>query len=114
MTGAPRYFVQVIFHDIAPGNNYVAGQSAPSDKMVIRCDTRSGKTNEQKSQMVRRIMKDVARASGAAEDALTVLVCEIPVANIAEYGRVAPAPEEDDGWFSSLPDAMRERLARLA
>ena len=114
MTGAPRYFVQVIFHDVAPGNNYVAGQSAPADKMVIRCDTRSGKTNEQKSQMVRRIMKDVARASGAAEDALTVLVCEIPVANIAEYGRVAPAPEEDDGWFSSLPDAMRERLARLA
>ena len=114
VTGAPRYYVQVIFHDVAPGNNYVAGQPAPADKMVIRCDTRSGKTNEQRSQMVRRIMQNVAKASGADEDALTVLVCEIPIANVAEYGRVAPSPEEDDAWFSSLPDAIRERLARIA
>ncbi len=113
-TGAPRYFVQVIFHDIAPGNNYVAGQPAPADKILIRCDTRSGKTNEQKSQMVRRIMQDVSRIASAPEDAVTVLLCEIPVANIAEYGRVAPSPEEDDAWFSSLPDAMRERLKALA
>ena len=114
VTGAPRYFVQVIFHDVAPGNNYVAGRQAPADKILIRCDTRSGKTNEQRSQMVRRIMQDVSRASGAPDDAFTVLLCEIPVANIAEYGRVAPSPEEDDAWFSSLPDAMRERLTRLA
>jgi hypothetical protein len=104
----------VIFHDVAPGNNYVAGQPAPADKILIRGDTRSGKTNEQRSQMVRRIMQGIGRASGAAEDALTVLLCEIPIANIAEYGRVAPSPEEDDAWFASLPDAMRERLTRLA
>jgi phenylpyruvate tautomerase PptA (4-oxalocrotonate tautomerase family) len=113
-TGAPRYFVQVIFHDIAPGNNYVAGRPAPADKILIRCDTRSGKTDEQKSRMVRRIMQDVSRIAGALEDAVTVLLCEIPVANIAEYGRVAPSPEEDDVWFSSLPDATRERLKALA
>ena len=28
-TGAPRYFVQVIFYDIAPVNHYIAGQLAP-------------------------------------------------------------------------------------
>lgn len=114
VTGAPRYMVQVIFHDVAPGNQYVAGRPAPADQVLIRCDTRSGKTNEQRTQMVRRIMQEVGRASGGAEDAVTVLLCEIPVANIAEHGRVAPAPEEDDAWFSSLPDATRERLRRLA
>jgi phenylpyruvate tautomerase PptA (4-oxalocrotonate tautomerase family) len=29
-TGAPRYFVQVIFYDIAPVNHYIAGQLAPA------------------------------------------------------------------------------------
>jgi phenylpyruvate tautomerase PptA (4-oxalocrotonate tautomerase family) len=113
-TGAPGYLVQVIFYDIAPGNHYVAGRPAPADQICIRCDTRSGKTNTQKSQMLRRIMQDVARVSGAAEDAVSVLLCELPAANIAEYGRVAPAPGEEDAWFSSLPDALRERLRALA
>jgi phenylpyruvate tautomerase PptA (4-oxalocrotonate tautomerase family) len=27
-TGAPRYFVQVIFYNIAPGSHYIGGQSA--------------------------------------------------------------------------------------
>jgi phenylpyruvate tautomerase PptA (4-oxalocrotonate tautomerase family) len=113
-TGAPGYLVQVIFYDIAPGNHYVAGRPAPADQICIRCDTRSGKTNTQKSQMLRRIMQDVARVSGAAEDAVSVLLCELPAANIAEYGRVAPAPGEEDAWFSSLPDALREKLRSLA
>src|SRR5260370_35055779 len=93
-TGAPGYLVQVIFYDIAPGNHYVAGRPAPADQICIRCDTRSGKTNTQKSQMLRRIMQDVARVSGAAEDAVSVLLCELPEANSAEDGAVAPAPGE--------------------
>ena len=28
-TGAPRYLVQVIFYDIAPGSHYIGGQLAP-------------------------------------------------------------------------------------
>ena len=38
VTGAPRYFVQVIFHDVTPGNNYVAGRPAPADQILIRGD----------------------------------------------------------------------------
>jgi phenylpyruvate tautomerase PptA (4-oxalocrotonate tautomerase family) len=114
VTGAPRYFVHVMFHDVAPGNNYVAGRPAPADEISIRCDTRSGKTNEQKSQMLRRIIQDVAKASGAAEDAITYILCEIPAENTAEYGRVLGPAEQDDAWFSSLPEALRERLRSLA
>ena len=113
-TGAPGYLVQVIFYDIAPGNHYLAGRPAPADEICIRCDTRSGKTSTEKSQMLRRITQGVAKASGAAEDAVSVLLCELPLANMAEYGRNAPAPGEEDAWFSSLPDALQKRLTALA
>jgi hypothetical protein len=33
---------------------------------------------------------------------------------MADYGRVLLPPGEEDAWFSSLPDAMRERLRPLA
>jgi phenylpyruvate tautomerase PptA (4-oxalocrotonate tautomerase family) len=114
VTGTPRYFVRVMFQDVAPGNNYLAGRPAPADQISIRCDTRSGKTNEQKSQMLRRIMRDVATASGAAEYMVSVQLSEGPAANFTEWGRTVPSPGEEDAWFSSLPDALRERLRSLA
>ena len=60
-TGAPRYLVQVIFYDLAPDSHYVAGQLAPADQIWVRGDIRGGRTNEQKSQMLRRIMQGVGR-----------------------------------------------------
>ena len=113
-TGAPRYLVQVIFYDVAPDSHYVAGRPAPANQIWVRGDIRSGRTNDQKSQMLRRIMQDVARASGAVEDTVWVYLSEIPAENIAEYGRVLMPPGEEDAWFSSLPDALRERLRPLA
>ena len=113
-TGAPRYLVQVIFYDLAPDSHYVAGQRAPADQIWVRGDIRSGRTNEQKSRMLRRIVQDIGRASAAVEDAVWVYLCDISAANIAEYGRILPPPGEEDAWFLSLPDAMRERLRPLA
>jgi hypothetical protein len=59
-------------------------------------------------------MRDVATASGAAEDMVWVQLSESPAANFAEWGRIVPFPGEEDAWFSSLPDALRERLRSLA
>jgi phenylpyruvate tautomerase PptA (4-oxalocrotonate tautomerase family) len=113
-TGAPRYLVQVIFYDVAPGSHYIAGRPVPADQIWVRADIRDGRTDEQKSRMLHRIMRDVGNASGAAADAVWVYLSDIPAANVAEYGRVLLPPGEEEAWFSSLPDAMRERLRPLA
>ena len=113
-TGAPRYMVQVIFYDVAPDSHYVAGRPAPGKQIWIRGDIRSGRTNEQKSQLALRIMQDVAKATGAVEDTVWVYLCDIPATNIAEYGRILPPPGEEDAWFLLLPDGLRERLRPLA
>jgi phenylpyruvate tautomerase PptA (4-oxalocrotonate tautomerase family) len=113
-TGAPRYLVQVIFYDVAQGGCYIAGQPAPADQIWIRGDIRSGRTNEQRSRMLRRIMHDVGKASGAEEETGWVYLSEIPAENIAEYGRLLLPPGSEGAWFSSLPDATREKLGPLA
>jgi phenylpyruvate tautomerase PptA (4-oxalocrotonate tautomerase family) len=109
-TGAARFFVQVIFHDLAPDNHYVADRPASADQIWVRGDIRSGRTNEQKSRMLRRIMRDVGRASGAAEDAVWVYLSDLPAENLTEYGRILPLPGQEDAWVSSLPGALQARL----
>jgi phenylpyruvate tautomerase PptA (4-oxalocrotonate tautomerase family) len=113
-TGAPRYLVQAIFYDIAPGNHYISGQLAPAGQIWIRGDIRDGRTEEQKSRMLSRILQAVSRTSGIAEDEVWVYLSDIPAHNIAEYGRILPAPGGEDDWFATLPGALRERLGPRA
>ena len=113
-TGAPRYLVQVIFYDIASGNHYIGGQLAPAGQIWIRGDIRDGRTEEQKSRMISRILQEVSRTSEIAEDEVWVYLSDIPAHNIAEYGRVLPAPGGENAWFATLPAALRERLGPLA
>ena len=113
-TGAPRYLVQVIFYDVAPCSHYIAGRPAPADQIWVRADIRGGRTNEQKSQMLRRIMQDVGKASGAAEETVWVYLSDIPAENVAEYGHALLPPGSEDAWFATLPDALREKLRSLA
>jgi phenylpyruvate tautomerase PptA (4-oxalocrotonate tautomerase family) len=113
-TGAPRYLVQVIFYDVASNGHYVAGRPAPADQIWVRADIRDGRTNEQKTKLLRRIMEDVGKASGAAEETVWVYLSEILAGNVAEYGRVLLPPGSEDAWFATLPDALRERLRSLA
>jgi phenylpyruvate tautomerase PptA (4-oxalocrotonate tautomerase family) len=114
VTGAPRYLVQVIFHDVTPCGHYIAGRPAPVDQIWVRADIRGGRTNDQKSQMLRRIMQDVGKASGAAEETVWVYLSDIPAENVAEYGRILPPPGSEDAWFATLSDALREKLQSLA
>jgi phenylpyruvate tautomerase PptA (4-oxalocrotonate tautomerase family) len=113
-TGAPRYLVQVIFYELTPGSHYVAGQPAAADHLWIRGDIRGGRTNEQKTRMLRRMMQAVGSAAGAPAETVWIYLCDIPAANLAEYGCVLVPPGEEDAWLSSLPDAMQERLRPLA
>jgi phenylpyruvate tautomerase PptA (4-oxalocrotonate tautomerase family) len=49
---APRYFVQVVFNDLAPGSIYIAGQPADTGHVWIRADIRAGRTDEQKKTLL--------------------------------------------------------------
>ena len=109
-TGAPRYLVQVIFYDIAPGSHYIGGQLAPPG----RGDIRDGRTEEQKSRMISRILQEVSRTTEIGEDEVWVYLSDIAAHNIAEYGRVLPAPGGENAWFAALPAALRERLGSVA
>ena len=112
-TGAPRYFVQVIFYDIAHANHYIAGQLAPAGQMWIRGDIRDGRSEEQKSRMLSRILQEVSRIGEIAEEEVWVYLSDIPAQNMAEYGRVLPVPGAENAWFATLPAALRERLGSV-
>ena len=86
-TGAPRYLVQVIFYDVAPGNHYVAGRSdMGSSRYPGRTDRRAEEPDAPTDNAGRRQGQRRRRGRGL----------NLPVrhsrSEIAEYGRVLPPP----------------------
>jgi phenylpyruvate tautomerase PptA (4-oxalocrotonate tautomerase family) len=113
-TGAPRYLVQVIFYEVDSRALYVGGKAAPERQIWIRGDIRSGRSEAVKRNMLKRILRDLSDATGAAYEEIWVYLCDIPAFNIAEYGCVLPSPGDEAAWLAELPDNIRARLQSKA
>jgi phenylpyruvate tautomerase PptA (4-oxalocrotonate tautomerase family) len=109
VTGAPKYFVQVIFVDLASDSIYVAGDIADS-QVWIRADIRSGRTAEQKRQLLERILDEVSLRLNVPPERIWVYICDVDGPAVAEYGRPLPNPGGEDEWFDALPPDLKAEL----
>jgi len=87
-TGAPRYLAQVIFYEVDAHAHYIGGKKAPEEQIWIRGDIRSGRTEAVKRNMLSRIVRDVAAATGSPEEYVWVYLCDLPAFHVIEYGQV--------------------------
>lgn len=109
---APRYFVQVVFYKVEPDSIFIGGEAASPDHVWVRADIRSGRTSEQKSRMLQRIMRETSEILGISEQAVWVYISDIPAQGVLEFGNVLPEPGGEAKWLAALPGALREKLLR--
>ena len=114
VTLTPRFLVQVIFNELEPHRHYIGGAEAESNHIWIRADIRLGRTQEQKSQLLTRIVGDVCAITEVPRENIWVGISDIPGTSIVEYGHILPQPGEEDAWFAKLPHDLQERLRSRA
>jgi phenylpyruvate tautomerase PptA (4-oxalocrotonate tautomerase family) len=120
--GLARYMTQVIFHEIATGDRYIAGKPARPDLVWIRCDVREGRTEHQKAKLLHRVQQGVAKVADVSEEAVWIYLCDLPPWNIMEWGHIMPhlqaavgdrALPDDSSWFEALSAPMQASLKAL-
>ena len=110
---APRYFVQVLFHDLDEGALFLAGQEAREGHVWIHADIRSGRTPEQKTQLLEEITAQTAALLQLTPEHVWVYINEIPGEHMTEYGKLLPEPGGEERWFASLPQELQDKLKKL-
>ncbi|MDR7329851.1 tautomerase family protein [Corynebacterium guangdongense] len=110
---APRYLVQVIFHELEPGALFLAGTEAPEGHVWVRADIRSGRSGARKTALLEQVTAKVAELLGLPPTNVWVYLNEIPGAHMTEYGSPLPEPGREEDWFSALPEEVRARLDRF-
>jgi phenylpyruvate tautomerase PptA (4-oxalocrotonate tautomerase family) len=104
---APRYFVQVVFYEIGPDSHFIGGEPAPAGQIWIRADIRFGRTQQQKTRILNRILEEVSEIMQISKEEVWVYISDIPAESVAEHGRSLPAPGQENNWLASGPAAAR-------
>ena len=113
LTGAPKYFVQVIFVDVPANNYFVAGKRLEHDNIFVHGQIRGGRPIATKHQIIEEIMAAVAEIAMTDSAAVQVYIIDVPAEQVAEWGRILPRPGEEASWDAAIPEDVRARMQSL-
>lgn len=113
VTNAPIFFAQVIFNEIPTGNHFMGGNLASPDDVFIHGLVRSGRSLQQKCDLLVRIVDAVGAATMIPRRCIWAYVAELPPTQMAEYGRILPEPGLENAWLASLPGEDRAHIERV-
>ncbi len=93
ITGAPPTFVHTFFTEDAGGD-------LPTDTGALLLGSiRSGRTDEQKQQLVDDMQSSIASILDLASNEVTVATADIPARWVMEGGALLPEPGDEDAWL---------------
>ena len=112
VTGAQKFFAQVIFEEVKPGNHFMGGALLAHDQLYdqifVYGRVRAGRSIQEKLKMIKLMAKAVGEAAGVRRTGVWIYIAELPPRQMIEYGYVLPDPGDEEVWTKALPKEVRE------
>jgi phenylpyruvate tautomerase PptA (4-oxalocrotonate tautomerase family) len=86
--GVPENWVHVVFQEYGVGNGFTAGKPAATAALTLLI--RSGRSDDYKRELLKRLWKLFQTAIGAADDQIVIGIQEVPASQAMEMGQVMP------------------------
>jgi phenylpyruvate tautomerase PptA (4-oxalocrotonate tautomerase family) len=96
--GTPRKFVHVVFDEARPGATFAGGEPSTASKIVGLI--RSGRTQETRSELVRRLTDMWASVTGQDKAEVLVALHEVRPKDVMEWGELLPEDGEEASWVA--------------
>ncbi len=94
VTAAPPSFVHAFFAE-------ATSSELPDGKSVfVLGSIRSGRTDEQKAQIVAELTDSIATTIGRQQTEVGVVTVDVPAKWIMEGGELLPEPGEEEAWLA--------------
>ena len=113
VTGAPRVFVQVLFHEIAVEDQFVGGRRPLPAELWVRGDIRAGRSAEDRARLLHGLIRGASLASDIPESSIWVYLDEHEAANLVEFGQQMSEPGRDAEWLAAMPEETKGHLREL-
>ncbi|MDE0285628.1 MAG: tautomerase family protein [Gammaproteobacteria bacterium] len=113
ITGANKYFAQVIFNEKSVGDHFMGGKLISEPQLFLHGEIRSGRTEAVKKQLILELRDVLVRFSGLDQSNVWVYIVDLLPNQMIEYGEVLPESGKENEWFANLSLELKEKLARL-
>ena len=112
VTGAPVFFVQVIFNQLSSDDHYIGGSAQTEPQIFVRGDIRSGRSEVDVQRLLTLLVDGVAAGAGVKPTAVWVYLAELAPTHMAEFGHMLPPAGGESAWLTALPPAERAHMER--
>ena len=110
VTGAPGFFAEVIFREIAAGDWFIGGVPLAHEQIFVHGNIRGGRPAEMRHELITRLATAVSEAANLPSHAIWIYLSELPPSAMVEFGHVLPEPGAETAWIAALPDENRKRM----
>jgi phenylpyruvate tautomerase PptA (4-oxalocrotonate tautomerase family) len=88
MSGVPKNWVHIVFHDYPAGSGFTAGEPAAAVGLTLLI--RTGRSPEYKRELLTRIWELLQGATGAPDDQIVIGIQEVPPSQAMEMAQIMP------------------------
>jgi phenylpyruvate tautomerase PptA (4-oxalocrotonate tautomerase family) len=86
MSGVPKIWVHVVFHEYPAGSGFTAGE--PAAAVALTLLIRAGRSSEYKRELLKRLWDLLQSATGAPDDQIIIGIQEVPPSKATEMGQI--------------------------
>ena len=113
VTGAPSFFAQVLFYELAEGTAFIGGAPVTADQIFVCGQIRDGRTAQQKTALIEKILEAAAAAAQTQKFDIWVYIADLVPGQMAEFGHILPPSGRELEWMASLPSEDYERMTAI-
>ena len=109
-TGAPAYFAQVLFNDLGAGDHFIGGTPFADPQVFVHGLIRAGRSKEVKRDIINNMIARISEILSLTREDIWAYIQDIEHAQMAEFGRILPAPGEEETWRANIGKKKIEQL----
>ena len=113
VTGANKYFAQVIFNKTKDGDHFMGGKKVKEAQIFLHGQIRAGRSAKIKKKLIIDLRNVLIKKTKLDESQVWVYIVDLLPAQMIEYGSVLPESGGEDKWFNSLSVKLKNKLSKL-
>ncbi|MDB9810961.1 hypothetical protein OAB95_00735 [Candidatus Pelagibacter sp.] len=113
VTGANKYFAQVIFNNTKNNDHYMGGKRVKEPQLFLVGQIRAGRSIKIKNKLILKLRDILVKKSKLDRTQVWVYIIDLIPSQMIEYGAILPKSGGEVEWFNNLSPKLKKKLSKI-